>query len=103
MDLFQSLFVVPKNQIFARHPLATRRQQPGEALHSYLSTLKLLATDYNFKSVTSEVDKQDMIRDVFINDIQSHDIRQRLLENVTLTLNEVFSQARLLELAEATF
>ena len=74
-----------------------------EKRYSYLSTLKLLAIDYNFKSVTSEVDKQDMIRDVFINDIQSHDIRQRLLENVTLTLNEVFSQARLLELAEATF
>ena len=74
-----------------------------EKRYSYLSTLKLLATDYNFKSVTSEVDKQDMIRDVFINDIQSHNIRQRLLENVTLTLNEVFSQARLLELAEETF
>ena len=63
----------------------------------------MLATDYNFKSVTSEVDKQDMIHDAFINDIQSHNIRQRLLENVALTLNEVFSQARLLELAEATF
>ena len=44
--------------------------------------------------------KQEMVRDAFINGIISQSIRQRLLENVTLSLDTAFTQARSLELAE---
>ncbi|XP_064082968.1 uncharacterized protein LOC135198980 [Macrobrachium nipponense] len=45
-----SLHVKPKNEIFARHLLATRRQNSGESLDQFLQALKLLAKDCQFKS-----------------------------------------------------
>ena len=62
--------------------------------------MKLLPKDCNFKDVTSEIYKQEMVRDAFINRIISQSIRQRLLENVTLSLDTAFTQARSLGLAE---
>ena len=100
INFLESLFIIPKNEIFARHLLATRHQQAGETLDAYLNVLKLLAKDCNFKDVTSEIYKQEMVRDAFINGIISQSIRQRLLENVTLSLDTAFTQARSLELAE---
>ena len=94
------MYNVPKNEIFARHLLATRRQQVGETLDGYLNALKLLAKDCQFKAVTAQVFKQEMIRDAFINGILSQHIRQRLLESNELTLDSVFTQARSLELAQ---
>ena len=100
MQVLESMFIVPKNEIFARHLLATRQQQSGETLDAYLNALKLLAKDCQFKAVSAEAYRQEMIRDAFINGIQSHNIRQRLLENNTLTLDAAFTQARSLELAQ---
>ena len=42
----------------------------------------------------------EYIRDAFINGIRSRDIRQRLLENATLTKDEAFQKARGLEMAQ---
>ena len=41
----QGLYVKPKNEVFARHLLATRRQENGELLDQYLQGLKLLGKD----------------------------------------------------------
>ena len=41
-----------------------------------------------------------MIRDAFINGLQSNHIRQRLLENKTLNLQTAFDQARSLDVAQ---
>ena len=41
-----------------------------------------------------------MIRNVFINGLQSNHIRQRLLENKTLDLQTAFDQARSLDVAQ---
>ena len=75
-------------------------QQSGETLVEYINVLKLLAKDYQFKPVTAEIYRHELIRDAFINGIQSQHIRQRLLENITLTLEAAFTQARSLELAQ---
>jgi hypothetical protein len=40
MEILESLFIKPKIEIFARHVLATRRQQPSETLDEYLHALK---------------------------------------------------------------
>ena len=40
----------PANEIFARHLLATRKQQPNET-DEFLQSLKILSRDYNFKNV----------------------------------------------------
>ena len=54
----------------------------------------------NFEAVTAEQYKNQYIRDAFISGITSSHIRQRLLENNTLSLDEAFQQARALEQAQ---
>ena len=62
--------------------------------------MKRLSKDCNFKSVSAEKNREDFIRDSFINGLQSKGIRQRLLENKTLDLKTAFDQARALEMAQ---
>ena len=96
----QKLYVKTPNEIFARHILTTRRQHSGETLDEYLCELRKLSKDCNFKAVSAEVNCNDSIRDSFINGIQSTLIRQRLLENKTLNLDEAYNQAYTLDLAQ---
>ena len=99
METLQALYVKPTNEVYARHLLATRRQQPAETLDEYLQALKTLSKDCNYKSVTSVVYREESIRDAFIAGLASSLIRQRLLENKTLDLKTMFDQARSLESA----
>ena len=99
MEILESLFIRPKNEIFARHVLATRRQQVSETLDEYLQALKTLSKDCNFKNVMAAQYCEESIRDAFITGLQSNHIRQRLLENKTLALKTMFEQAMALELA----
>ncbi|XP_042203814.1 uncharacterized protein LOC121853621 [Homarus americanus] len=93
LDL-QNLYIKPKNEVIARHLQATRRQQSGESLDEYLQDLRQLSKDCNFKVVTAEANRDEYIRDAFINGLLSPMIRQRLLENKTLDLGTAFDQAR---------
>ncbi|XP_066958849.1 uncharacterized protein [Macrobrachium rosenbergii] len=95
----ESVYVTLPNEIFARHVLATRRQQSGESLDEFLIELHKLSKDCNFKAVTAEQYREEMVRDAFINGIASAFIRQRLLENKSLDLEAGYSQARTLDLA----
>ena len=96
----QAQYVKPTNEVFARHRLASRRQQAGETLDEYLRALKVLSKDCNFKAVTAVQHCEEFIRDAFINGLQSPSIRQRLLENKTLDLATMFDQARALDSAQ---
>ena len=95
----EALFVKPKNEIYARHILATERQHSGETLDEYLQVLKTLSKDCNFKNATAVQYRDESIRDAFITGLLSNSIRQRLLENKTLDLKTMFDQARSLESA----
>ena len=94
-----NIYVKPTNEIYARHQLATRRQQAGESLDEYLQALKILSKECNFKPVTATEYCEEYIRDAFISGILSNQIRQRLLENKTLDLKTMFDQARALDSA----
>uniref|UniRef100_A0A8R2MB41 Uncharacterized protein n=1 Tax=Bombyx mori TaxID=7091 RepID=A0A8R2MB41_BOMMO len=85
ITILQKLYVKPKNLIFARHMLATRKQRPEESIDTYLQALKLLSKDCDFVAVDAETTKT---------------IAQRLLENLTLTLDQAYNQALSLETAE---
>ena len=100
IETLEALYLKPTNEIYARHVLATRRQEAGESLDQYLQILKRLSKDCNFKSVSAEQNREDFIRDSFINGLQSKGIRQRLLENKTLDLKTAFDQARALKMAQ---
>lgn len=95
-----ALYVKPFNEIFARHCLVTRRQNPGENLDEFLQALKILSKDCNFKDVTAARYQEEAIRDAFISGLQSSIIRRRLLENRTLDLATMFDQARALDAAQ---
>ena len=53
----------------------------------------------DFTAMTAEQHRQSYIRDTFINGLYSKEIWQRLLENMTLTLDQAFEQARSQEMA----
>ena len=88
------------NNIFARHDLATRKQQPGESLDEFLEELKKLNKHCGFDAVTAETYRSEMIRDSFINGLTSNYIRQRLLENSELSLDRAYEIARTLHTAQ---
>ena len=99
-SVLESLYVKPKNDVFARHLLATRKQEAGESLDQYLLSLQQLGRDCTFKALTAEQVRDELIRDAFINGLISGHIRQRLLENTTLDLKTAVDQARALEAAQ---
>ena len=98
ITVLKELYVKPQNEIYARHVLATRRQEMNESKDTYLQILKHLSKDYNFTAVTAEQHRQSYIRDAFINGLHSKEIWSRLLENMTLTLDQVFEQVKSLKM-----
>ena len=90
-------FVKPVNEVFARYRLNTCRQNVGESLEDFLERLKNLSSNCNFTDLASAQIKETAIRDAFISGLQSGYIRQRILEDDILQLNDVFDKARRLE------
>nr|BDT62263.1 MAG: hypothetical protein [Penaeus semisulcatus majanivirus] len=102
IKVLQNLYVkTPPNAVLARHLLATRKQHPGESLDDYLQELRKLSKDCDLKAtLTAEQYRQELICDAFISGIASPLIRQHLLENRTLNLESIYSQAHILDLAQ---
>ena len=100
ISTLRSQYIKPTNEVFARHRLATRRQQVGESLDEYFQALKILSKDCNFQAVTAAKYCEESIRDAFISGLQSPGTRQCLLENKTLDLTTMFDQARALDSAQ---
>ena len=98
--MLDGIYVKPINEIYNRHVLATRRQNEGESLDTYYQALNRLSKECSFKAVSAEVNREEYVRDAFINGLSSREIRVRLLENSTLSLDDTFKQARSLELAQ---
>ena len=99
-NVLEEIFMKPKNSVFCRHLLATRRQRTDESVDQYLQSLKRLAKDCDFQAVTATQTRDEYIRDAFINEITSNHIRQKLLENKTPDLNTAYDQALTLEMAQ---
>ena len=100
VEVLKRVYVKEPNTIFARHRLATAKQQPGQTLNEFLQILHSLSKDCRFRDVTAEVNRLEFIRDAFIDGLLSSCIRQRLLENRELDLETAFNQACSLELAQ---
>jgi len=94
------VYVKTKNNVFAGHLLATRRQLPGESLQQFLQVLKTLSKDCSFRAVTAEQYRWEVVRDAFINGLASAAVRQRLLERADLSLEAALEQAYSLERAQ---
>ena len=86
IETLQGLYSKPRNEVFTRHLLATRKQELGQNLDQYFPTLKNLERECDFKAVAAGQNRNDVVRDVFIAELLSSDIRQRLLEHKSLDL-----------------
>ena len=94
-------YIRPTSVVYNRHQLITSKQDSGQTIDAYLQNLNRIAKSCNFEAVTAEQNRQQYVRDAFINGISSTTIRQRLLENVgELTLTQACTQARALEQAQ---
>ncbi|GFW11244.1 retrovirus-related Pol polyprotein from transposon 17.6 [Trichonephila clavipes] len=89
-----------KNETFLKHCLSTRNQRTEETVSEYLQILNQLSKDCDFTDVKAEEYRKEYIRDAFIRGLKCPRIRQRLLENTSMTLDQAFEQARTLESAE---
>ena len=94
----EDTFVCPKNEVYSRHMLASRKQNQSETVDEYMHQLEVLSKDCTFKAVTAVEYRDEYIRDSFIRGLYSPEIRQRLLEQCK-DRKETFSTARTLELA----
>ena len=50
----REIYLKTPNVIFARHLLATQKQQPGKSLQEFLQSLHVLSKDCNFRNVTAD-------------------------------------------------
>jgi len=96
--ILKRVYVKRKNDVFARHLLATRKQLTAENLQQFLQALKLLSKDCTFQAVSAEQYREKLIRDAFINGLNSLGIRQRLKKN--LSLEAAYEQAYSTERAQ---
>ena len=69
-------------------------------MREFQQNLQSLSKDCNFRAVTGEEYRQEMVRDSFMNGLISTSIRRRLLENRELDLQTAFAQASALEIAQ---
>ena len=93
IETLQKLFVKPRNEIYASHLLATARQNIGESIDEFVLRIDKLSQNCSFTAVTALEYKDAMKTDSFISGISSSIIRQRLLENRTLTFVDAYKKA----------
>ncbi|KRX40031.1 Retrovirus-related Pol polyprotein from transposon gypsy [Trichinella murrelli] len=94
------VYVKPKNVIFARYEFISRKQRDGESLEEFLHALQQLSKNCEYKNVTAEQYREEMIRDAFINNMSSNEIRTRLLEHSVISLQETANKAMALNSAK---
>ena len=100
--MLENVFIKKRNEVFSRHQLATRRLRIPRiaitrSMHSKLTEnkQKLSTESWNCRTISRRT-----VRDAFCNGIHSTQIRQRLLENQTSTLNQAVDQVNNLYFSE---
>ncbi|XP_050712577.1 uncharacterized protein LOC126996248 [Eriocheir sinensis] len=94
----KTVYVKPKNIIFARHQMATRRQQLAESIDTFLLSLKQLSKHCDYKDVTADTLRKPskMLSSLVSPLLPSVNVYWR----ETLSLNEAVQLARSLDTAQ---
>ena len=98
ITILEGIYVRPRNEVYARHLVSSRKQQDHESVDEFMNALDLLAKDCSFADVTADVYRDEFIRDAFVRGLKSPEIRQRLLEECKKK-KDTFDKARTLELS----
>lgn len=93
----KAAYIKTKSSVYARRILATRIQKPAETVAEFARNLRSLAGECKFQHVTADQYKEEMIRDAFVNGVNSPMIRQRLLELSELNLAKALEIASSME------
>ncbi|GAA50563.1 hypothetical protein CLF_104728, partial [Clonorchis sinensis] len=93
ISTLEKLYVRPKNIIYARHFLQTCKQDTSQDVDQFVQRLKSLAKNCDFKAVSAIDHENESVRDALINGLQSITIRERLLAQNELTLDEAHELA----------
>ncbi|GAA47902.1 Ras-associating and dilute domain-containing protein [Clonorchis sinensis] len=99
IDRLRKLYVRPKNVMYARYLLQTYKQENGQDIDQFIRKLKSLAKDCEFKSVSATEYQDECVRDAMVNGVASTSIREKLLAQSELTLDQAYQLATSLELA----
>ena len=67
--ILDKIFIQKKYELFSRHLLATRKQQPSDSLDEFLQELHRLSKDCQLSAVSAQNYRQELVRDAFINGI----------------------------------
>ena len=67
LSILKSIYIKPKNEVFARHLLAIRLQHSDESIEECFRKLCELAQDCNLKDVSADENRSQAIRDSFIS------------------------------------
>ena len=94
-------FLKRKNATYARHLLLTREQKLNETIKDYARALKLVAKDCEWRAVSAQEFQNELTRDAFITGLSSPMIKQRLLEEDSVSLEEAICKAEILERAQS--
>lgn len=94
-DKLKDLFEPEVIEIAENFKFNSRKQQPGENIHDFVTSLKKMSQSCNFGTFLKTA-----LRNQFVFGIASSRVRQRLLETKDLTLDKAIQIASSMELSE---
>ena len=75
ITILEDIYKKPKNEVYVRHCLSSRKQQDGESVDQYMHALDVLSKKCEFGEVTAAVYRDEYVRDSFIRGLQSSEVR----------------------------
>lgn len=75
MEMLQNAFIKPVSEIYNRHSLITCKQDPHQPIDNFMQNLERIAKTCNFQAVTAIENKNQYVREAFINGLNSSIIR----------------------------
>ena len=77
INILEGIYVRPRNEVYARHLVSSRKQQDHESVDEFMNALDLLAKDCSFADVTKDVHRDEFVRDAIVRGLKSPEIKQR--------------------------
>ena len=100
MDKLEKIYDKKINTIYARWKLANEKQLEDESMDAFVLRLMVLAKDCDFKDVTAVEHKNESVLQSFVSGLEDNYIRQRILENDVVTLEDALKCADILKRAK---
>ena len=101
IDILDGVYKKSVNVLYARHLLLSRKQKEGESIQEFLSCLKSLSKNCDFKAVDAVQHTEGYIRDAFVSGLSNIGTRQKILESKETGLNEIVTLSTIYEDAKS--